>query len=249
VPSVLDAIVGRCLQKKPELRHASMRELESDLRKVQLSPVSEPRPSAPLSSLSLSGSLVGSAPPGAFSAASETLDEAALLSEPPLDEDDVPVEVPKQRPLWLWAVAAGILVMLVLSLSVRSREGQPESPAAESDTGQTPDDTALTQPVPTVDAAQVAVDDLPSGISAPPETPRPKEPAQPEAARPQPVAAPEAARPKAASAPAQPAAARSQPVAAPAQPRNVVTSKPSDRSRTSPKPAAPRGESLLDPWH
>ena len=240
VPSALDAIVGRCLQKKPELRHASMRELESDLRRVQLSPVSEPRPPASLSSLSLSASLAGSAPPGAFTAASETLDEAALLDESSFDEDDDPIAVPKRRPVWLWAVAAGILVMVVLSLSVRSRTGEL-APAQDASTVA----GALSRkPSPTLDAAQVT-EDVPRGQSAPAATAEelPRGAATPTAA--EVPAAAEAPRTQAAPAAQK---ARSQPSAAPPAAR-AVTSQSNEKSRTgSSKSGSARGESILDPW-
>ena len=142
-----------------------MRELESDLRRVQLSPVSEPRPPAPLSSFSLSASLAGSAPPGAFTATSETLDEASLLGEEPLDDDDDdPIAVPKRRPVWLWAVAAGILVMIALSLSVRSREGEA-TPGHEA--GAASGAQARTSAA----GAAAVTEELPQGLSAP-ELPR-----------------------------------------------------------------------------
>jgi serine/threonine-protein kinase len=219
VPSALDAIVGRCLQKKPELRHASMRELDSDLRRVQLSPVSEPRPPAPLASLSLAASLGGSAPPAAFTATSETLDEAAF--DVVGDEDDEPLEVPKRRPVWLWAVAAGILVMLALSLSVRSRE-EPAEPAEPVQ----PLSDAPAPRAPVVDASQAVAEEMPRGLSA--EAPAAAPVASEKATPPQPVAAP-APLPRAAA--AAPAASGK-----PARPKNTG------------KPAAARGESLLDPW-
>jgi eukaryotic-like serine/threonine-protein kinase len=236
VPSALDAIVGRCLQKKPELRHGSMRELEADLRRVQLSPVSEPSPATALASLSLSASISGSAPPAAFTASSETLDEAALLSDNALDDEDMPVSVPKRRPVWLWAVAAGILVMLVLSLSVGSREER----AADGDDPAAPGGKLA-------EAAADAGDALPSGLSAPAAQhstePAPRAKAAPAVAEPQPRAKVVVNEP------------RPQPIAAPAAAKASSVSsgsgsgKASNKSSGNSKPAAQRGESLIDPWH
>jgi len=220
VPSSLDAIVGRCLQKKPELRHASMRELESDLRRVQLSPVSEPRPPSSLSSLSLSASLAASAPPAAFTATSETLDEAALLGDDPLDDDDDLIAVPKRRPVWLWAVAAGILVMIALSLSVRSHEDA----AVPADQGS----RALAVP-PVADAAQAA-EDLPRGAAAPDTSAE---------ELPRGVATPTSAAQK----------QRLQPTAS-APPAQIATPpKPSEKKKAPNTKSDPsRGEAILDPW-
>jgi eukaryotic-like serine/threonine-protein kinase len=220
VPSSLDAIVGRCLQKKPELRHTSMRELESDLRRVQLSPVSEPRPPASLSSLSLSASLAASAPPAAFTATSETLDEAALLGDDPLDDDDDLIAVPKRRPVWLWAVAAGILVVIALSLSVRRHEDA----AAPADQGS----RALAVP-PAADAAQAA-DELPRGAAAPDtsavDLPR-------GVATPAPAVQRQRLQPTAAAPPAQSAT-----------PPKSSEKKKAPNSKSDPS----RGEAILDPW-
>jgi serine/threonine protein kinase len=197
VPSTLDALVGRCLQKKPELRHASMRELEADLRRVQLSPVSEPRPPAPLSSISIAASFAASAPPAAFTATSETL-EAALLSDVSEEEDDQPIAVPKQRPVWLWAVAAGLLMMLALSLGVRSWQSPPASAAADAASGGAAAAAGA--------AASLTVGpELPSGLSAPLDAERA---AQSAAEVREPAAAPELApfSPPAAAAEAEAAA-------------------------------------------
>jgi serine/threonine-protein kinase len=243
VPATLDAIVGRCLQKKPELRHASMRELESDLRRVQLSPVSEPRPPATLSSLSLSASLAGSAPPAAFTATSETLDEADLVGESAFDEDDDLISVPKRRPVWLWAVAAGILVMIVLSFSVRSRQGHGESapaPIASATAG-----VLSSKPL---DAADVA-DELPQGLSAP--VTEPPGSSAPVAAEVLPGQSGPAAVevPRRQLAPAQAAQQKSRlpPTAAPPAAR-ATTTKSNEKTRSAPKPESARGESILDPW-
>jgi serine/threonine-protein kinase len=228
VPSSLDAIVGRCLQKKPELRHASMRELESDLRRVQLSPVSEPRPPASLSSLSLSASFAASAPPAAFTATSETLDEAALLGDDPLDDDDDLLAVPKRRPVWLWAVAAGILVMIALSLSVRSHEDG--AVPAEQGT------RAFAVP-PAADAAQAA-EDLPRGAAAPDTSAEELPPG---------VAAPSLK----ATATTAPAAQkqRVQPTASAPPAQSVTPPKPGEKKKAANSKSDPsRGEAILDPW-
>ena len=269
VPSALDAIVGRCLQKKPELRHASMRELDSDLRRVQLSPVSEPRPPAPLAALSVAASLGGSAPPAPFTATSETLDEAALSDVVSGEDDDEPIEVPKQRPVWLWAVAAGILVMLALSLSVRSREevvpakDVNDAPAARASGA---------------DASLSAAEDIPRGVAAPAAAAAESAPRSVDTlagaeelprgvAPPAPLAAPTAVSPRDSAPQLQPTAAPTavsprdsapqlQPAAAPAtvSPRGAApaaAAKPAARSKSSggsTKPGAQHGESLLDPW-
>lgn len=251
VPSALDAIVGRCLQKKPELRHGSMRELDSDLRRVQLSPVSEPRPPAPLAALSVAASLGGSAPPAAFTVESETLDEAALSDVVSAEDDDEPIEVPKRRPVWLWAVAAGILVMLALSLSVRSREGQADEVVPVKDAIAAPAARA-----PGADASPAAAEAIPPGVAAPTSA----------AAEPQEHSAPRVVEaeemPHGVAAPARvpaPAPHDSAPLQAPQpQPRAAArgaapaaATKPPARAKNSggsAKPGAQHGESLLDPW-
>ncbi|HET8938747.1 MAG TPA: serine/threonine-protein kinase [Polyangiales bacterium] len=241
VPTALDAIVGRCLQKKPELRHGSMRELDSDLRRVQLSPVSEPRPPAALSALIVAASLGGSAPPAAFTATSETLDEAALSDVVSGEDDDEPIEVPMRRPVWLWAVAAGILVMLALSLSVRSREGQADDVVPVKDVIATPAARA-----PVADASPTAAEELPRGVSAPTTgADVPQGLSAPGA-----VAAPEGnpELPRGLAAPVPAAPIRAPPAAAPrvAAPAPTPASKPAARSKN--KSGAQHGESLLDPW-
>ena len=225
VPSALDAIVARCLQKKPELRHASMRELESDLRRVQLSPVSEPRPAAPLSAFSLSASFAASAPPGAFTAASETLDEAGLLGDSALEDEDDPIAVPKRRPVWLWAVAAGILVMVALSLSVPSHKEEAASAQKLGEPGDKAGSLSL------ANAGHFA-DDLPRGASVP------NPPAE---ELPRGLAVPSE---KASPGPVQPKQ-RSQPSAA--APANAAKPNEAKRAPSNKSPSA-RGEPILDPW-
>jgi serine/threonine-protein kinase len=235
VPSALDALVGRCLQKKPELRHSSMRELEADLRRVQLSPVSEPRSL----SISIAASLGASAPPAAFTATSETL-EAALLSDVAQDEDDEPIAVPKQRPVWLWAVAVGLLVMLALSLGVRRWQAQPAAA------------TSGDHPSAAGGAAPASAAELPRGLSAP-DTQQPTAAEAPPAAAAMPAAEETAATevaPPAAAAPAKavvhtPAARKA---AAPAPAVRAEPMKSAPRAKSTAKPAQQHGESLMDPW-
>lgn len=271
VPSALDAIVARCLQKKPELRHASMRELERDLRRVQLSPVSEPQPTAPLSALSMSASFGACAPPAPFTAASETLDEAELAGDAALDDEEEPLSVPKRRPVWLWAVVAGIFVMIALSFGARSRAPSAEpSPQAAEDL---PRGTAAPE------------SELPSGVAAPEASqpaaaPGAADSASGQAARSQPTAAtssgaaastsgsstrPQSTAPSAATPPASGSSTRTQSTAAapsaattsapnqarplPAAAAPSSTAKPSEPKRAADnKPAPAASEGILDPW-
>lgn len=199
IPSALDAIVLRCLQKKPELRQASMRELDNDLRRVQLSPVSEPRPSAPSEranpvahdATAVDPSAVGegdstasqnaqlrmytslaSVPPGSYAAASETLD-AALLAHAFQTDEEVPLSVPKQRPRWIWAVAAGVLLLVVLSLwapeatPLPGNNDLPSEPAAAASTQTQQQQIPAARPSPSMGPREVdAETELPRGLSA-----------------------------------------------------------------------------------
>jgi hypothetical protein len=127
--------------------------------------------------------------------------------------------------------------MLALSLSVRSRDEQTQTAKPLNEVSDAPPSA---KPV-VVDASQAAAEEVPRGLSAP-------------------VAAEGAAElPRGASAPAAAVTPRDvsvvhapapQPIAAPV-PRAAAAppaSKPAARPKNSAMPAAPRGESLLDPW-
>jgi serine/threonine-protein kinase len=117
LPPALEAIVLRALQKKPEQRQQTMRELRDELQNVRLGqPAMSPLPSsvalAPNEPVRLSPQPERSAP-----ATSTTLEAAARRAL--ADEDEVPIAVPKsQRLWWVWLLIAGVLVG-ILALSLR----------------------------------------------------------------------------------------------------------------------------------
>jgi hypothetical protein len=259
---VLDAIVTRCLQKKPEQRQGSMRELESDLRRVQVSPVSEPRPPAPVASASFASSLTAAAPSGSYSATSELLDAAMLAHDPSFDEDVDLITVPKQRPVWLWGVAVGA-VLLLLMLSLGDSVGHRASTSSEHPSGAASETPGAQSAgvVGQVDGGHTSsreeLGELPRGVAEPvvPVVPVLKEAAALSNTEPPLPTGRKAPEPQRAEVPSQPAVAQPVPPAPQSitrQTQRAVPTRPVATQRSQAGPSAKttphQSDSVLDPW-
>jgi eukaryotic-like serine/threonine-protein kinase len=191
----IEDILLKVLQKKPEQRYQTMRELRDDLERAQsgLPPLASARERTQAALLDASGtapSLPQVAPP------------APLLAARTLDS----IAIPKQRrSLWLWLLAGALLLGLgAVSFGsfgaprgdVSLPAAQPVASAADSGTPAKSDAAAVTLPPPpsASDAAASQVEPAPPALHEPAKAPRRSAPAT-ESARSKP--APAAEKPRA----------------------------------------------------
>jgi len=249
LPSALEAHVMRCLQKKPEDRPQTMRELQEALQQVQLRPTTDPAPAAPKSLRPVPEPSVPSVPPVrerslAPVVGSSTLEEAARSDVVGYADDDEPIAVPKQRRrIWLWAAGAGVLgaIALLSTTGAPSHEVQPaETRAVDAGVAVPAPDPAAAQNLPAV-LQPPAANDSSEGQKALTGTQTQAGSARSSAAA---IARPVKSRPTAPAASAAPraersAAATARPETAPARPAPA----PAQR-----KPTTSSNDEPLDPW-
>jgi serine/threonine-protein kinase len=239
LPSTLEAIVMRALQKKPEDRQGSMRELQEALQKVQLRPVSDPAPGVTGEQLVRGPSVVSVAPVQARIGApvgSATLEAAGLADVVGLVDDDEPIAVPKQRrPAWVWVLAAGVvLAIAVLSLSGGPHEAESTAEApGEADAAVPAEQRALPALPPSAAVAPAPEADLPAG-----QLPAAVEP----------EATPSSKRPSAADQVALPRPVKPRTVRATAQSTRPAAQPAAERAAQPERPRARADDEPLDPW-